>query len=396
MRIEVKGRNLPVSEDLREHVAKRFQKVARQVSELAELEVELFEERNPAIADSQVAEATLHLKGVTLRARDASRDIVHSINLCSDELSRQVKRHRDKRRKRRESRAAAAGTPDVTPPAMGEAAASKRSMCLRHFDVQMVGGMVLHDGSIAEMKTGEGKTLTATLPVVLNSLGGRGVHLVTVNDYLARRDAMWMKPIYDLLGVTVGVLQNMQPYEEKRAAYAADVTYGTNSEFGFDYLRDNMATSLEEKVQHGGRPKPEAGQSPYHTYAIVDEVDNILIDEARTPLIISGAPEQAADLYVKFARLARQLEPGKTPEGLMPQERKSFVAEFDYEFDEKHKTVAITERGVAKAERFLGIDHLYRAENGHLVNHLIQSLKAESLLKRDVDYAVVERERKIV
>src|SRR5207248_3971465 len=183
--------------------------------------------------------------------------------------------------------------------------AGKRSLGMRHFDVQLIGGMVLHDGSIAEMKTGEGKTLTATLAVVLNSLGGRGVHLVTVNDYLARRDAMWMKPIYDALGVTVGVLQNMQPYEEKRDAYAADVTYGTNSEFGFDYLRDNMATTLEEKVQHGGRPKPEEGKSPYHTYAIVHEVDNILIDEARPPLIISGAPEQAADLYVRFAQLAR-------------------------------------------------------------------------------------------
>ncbi len=274
--------------------------------------------------------------------------------------------------------------------------AGRRSMGMRHFDVQLIGAMVLHDGAIAEMKTGEGKTLTATLAVVLNSLGGRGVHVVTVNDYLARRDAMWMKPVYDMLGVTVGVLQNMQPYEEKRAAYAADVTYGTNSEFGFDYLRDNMATTLEEKVQHGGRPKPEEGQSPYHTFAIVDEVDNILIDEARTPLIISGAPEQAADFYAKFARLAPQLEPGKTPEGMDPRMKKEFVADFDYEFEEKHKTVAVTERGVAKAERFLGIDHLYRAENGHLVNHLIQSLKAESLYKRDVDYAVIDGEVKII
>jgi preprotein translocase subunit SecA len=274
--------------------------------------------------------------------------------------------------------------------------AGKRAMGMRHFDVQLIGAMVLHDGAIAEMKTGEGKTLTATLAVVLNSLGGRGVHVVTVNDYLARRDAMWMKPIYDMLGVTVGVLQNMQPYEEKRDAYAADVTYGTNSEFGFDYLRDNMATSLEEKVQHGGRPTPEEGKSPYHTFAIVDEVDNILIDEARTPLIISGAPEQAADLYAKFARLAPKLEAGKAPEGMDPRTKKDFVADFDYEFEEKHKTVAITERGVAKAEKFLGIDHLYRAENGHLVNHLIQSLKAESLYKRDVDYAVIDGEVKII
>ncbi|HWD84405.1 MAG TPA: preprotein translocase subunit SecA [Solirubrobacteraceae bacterium] len=274
--------------------------------------------------------------------------------------------------------------------------AGRRTMGMRHFDVQLIGGMVLHDGCIAEMKTGEGKTLTATLAVVLNSLAGRGVHLVTVNDYLARRDAMWMKPIYDMLGVSVGVLANMQPYEEKRDAYAADVTYGTNSEFGFDYLRDNMATALEEKVQHGGRPKPEGGGSPYHTFAIVDEVDNILIDEARTPLIISGAPEQAADLYVKFAKLAPQMVLGKTPEGLLPQERKAFVADFDYEIDEKHKTVSITELGVAKAERFLRIDHLYRAENGHMVNHLIQALKAESLYKRGYDYEVIEGEVKII
>src|SRR6516165_3131923 len=274
--------------------------------------------------------------------------------------------------------------------------AGKRTMGMRHFDVQLIGGMVLHDGAIAEMRTGEGKTLTATLAVVLNSLAGRGVHVVTVNDYLARRDAMWMKPIYDLLGVTVGVLQIMQPYEEKRAAYAADVTYGTNSEFGFDYLRDNMATSLEEKVQHGGREKPEEGKSPYHTFAIVDEVDNILIDEARTPLIISGAPEQAAELYIQFARLAPQMTSGKTPEGMDPRMKKEFVADFDYEFEEKHKTISVTEKGVAKAERFLGVDHLYRAENGHLVNHLIQSLKAESLYKRDVDYAVIDGEVKII
>jgi preprotein translocase subunit SecA len=274
--------------------------------------------------------------------------------------------------------------------------AGKRSMGMRHFDVQLIGGMVLHDGCIAEMKTGEGKTLTATLAVVLNSLPGHGVHVVTVNDYLARRDALWMKPIYDMLGVSIGVLQNMQPFEEKHAAYAADVTYGTNSEFGFDYLRDNMAKSLEEKFQHGGREKDEDGKTHYHRFAIVDEVDNILIDEARTPLIISGAPEQAADLYGKFARLAPKLKAGKTPEGLDPRSKKDFVADFDYEFDEKHKTVSITEQGVAKAERFMGIDHLYRAENGHLVNHLIQSLRAESLYKRGVEYEVIDGEVKII
>jgi preprotein translocase subunit SecA len=260
----------------------------------------------------------------------------------------------------------------------------KRKMGMRHFDVQLIGGMVLHGGNIAEMKTGEGKTLTATLAVVLNSLPGKGVHVVTVNDYLARRDAEWMSPIYEALGVKVGVLQNMQNYEDKHEAYAADVTYGTNSEFGFDYLRDNMATAIEEKVQRG------------HPFAVVDEVDNILIDEARTPLIISGAPEQAAELYLQFAKLARTMEAGKRPEGLDPKSKKEFVADFDYEFDEKHKTVAVTERGVAKAEKFLKVDHLYRAENGHMVNHLLQSLKAESLYKRDVDYAVIDGEVRII
>ncbi len=280
----------------------------------------------------------------------------------------------------------------------------KRTMGMRHFDVQLIGGMALHEGQISEMKTGEGKTLTATLAVVLNSLAVRdprpsreedadvetlvperkGVHLVTVNDYLAQRDAEWMSPIYDALGVTVGVLQNMQSFEDKQRSYACDVVYGTNSEFGFDYLRDNMAKDLGEKVQRG------------HPFAIVDEVDNILIDEARTPLIISGAPEQAADLYVKFARLAPQLQVGKTPEGMDPRSKKQFMADFDFEADEKHKTVSITEQGVGKAERFLGIDHLYRAENGHLVNHLIQALRAEALYKRDVDYAVVDGEVKII
>jgi len=274
--------------------------------------------------------------------------------------------------------------------------AGKRAMGMRHFDVQLIGGMVLHDGCIAEMKTGEGKTLTATLAVVLNSLPGHGVHVVTVNDYLARRDALWMKPLYDMLGVSVGVLQNMQAFEEKHAAYASDVTYGTNSEFGFDYLRDNMAKSLEEKFQHGGRGKDEDGKTHYHRYAIVDEVDNILIDEARTPLIISGAPEQAADLYGKFARLAPKMKAGKTPEGMDPRAKKEFVADFDYEYEEKHKTVSVTEQGVAKAERFMGIDHFYRAENGHLVNHLMQALRAESLYRRGKDYEVIDGEVKII
>jgi preprotein translocase subunit SecA len=270
----------------------------------------------------------------------------------------------------------------------------KRTMGMRHFDVQLIGGMVLHSGAIAEMKTGEGKTLTATLAVVLNAIAGRGVHVITVNDYLARRDAEWMSPIYDFLGITVGILQN-NDWEGRVEKYGADVTYGTNSEFGFDYLRDNMAGSLEEKVQHGGRITDGRAVAT-HNFGIVDEVDNILIDEARTPLLISGAPEQAADLYVQFAKLARQMVPGKKPEGMDPRTKKEFVADFDYEFEEKHKTVSVTEQGVEKAERFLRIDHLYRAENGHLVNHLLNSLKAESLYKRDVDYAVIDGEVKII
>ncbi|HEX2125473.1 MAG TPA: preprotein translocase subunit SecA, partial [Thermoleophilaceae bacterium] len=270
--------------------------------------------------------------------------------------------------------------------------ASKRTLGQRHFDVQLIGGMVLHDGSIAEMKTGEGKTLAATLPIALNALAardedgqpvqGKGIHLVTVNDYLARRDANWMKPIYDLLGITVGVIQSGRQ-EDKREAYACDIVYGTNSEFGFDYLRDNLAVEIEQKVQRG------------HGYAIVDEVDNILIDEARTPLIISGAPEQAADVYYKFADLARIMEPGKKPEGLEAKS-KDWEADYDYEPDEKHKTVSVSEKGVAKAEKFLGIDNLYKAEYGNLVNHLQQALKAESLYRKDVDYAVIDGEVKII
>ncbi|HEX2468133.1 MAG TPA: preprotein translocase subunit SecA [Solirubrobacterales bacterium] len=264
--------------------------------------------------------------------------------------------------------------------------AAKRTLGQRHYDVQLIGGMVLHDGSIAEMKTGEGKTLTATLSVFLNTLEGDSVHLVTVNDYLARRDAEWMKPIYDALGVSVGVIQSQMSSAERRAMYAADVTYGTNSEFGFDYLRDNMASRLEETVQ------------PKHVYAIVDEVDNILIDEARTPLIISGAPEQAADLYYTFARLAKQLvgEESKPKLKSLGEDRDTSGADYDYEYDEKHKTVAPTERGVERAEKFLGVDNLYVSEHGTLVNHLIQALKAESLFKRDTDYAVIDGEVKII
>ena len=264
--------------------------------------------------------------------------------------------------------------------------ASRRTIGQRHFDVQLIGGMVLHSGAIAEMKTGEGKTLTATLPVFLNSLAGNAVHLVTVNDYLARRDAEWMRPIYDALGVTVAAIQEGDDPPSRREKYACDVVYGTNSEFGFDYLRDNMAGSLEECVQRG------------HDFAIVDEVDNILIDEARTPLIISGRPEQAADLYYTFARLAKQMKGEQFKEKLksLGESKDTRDADYDYEYDEKHKTVAPTERGIAKAEEFLGVENLYLGEHGTLVNHLIQALKAESLYKRGVEYEIVEGDVMII
>jgi preprotein translocase subunit SecA len=264
--------------------------------------------------------------------------------------------------------------------------AGKRTLGQRHFDVQLIGGMVLHDGSIAEMKTGEGKTLTATLAVFLNTLAGDAVHVVTVNDYLARRDAEWMAPLYNALGVSVGVIQSQMPPEIRRQAYSAGVTYGTNSEFGFDYLRDNMAPNLDSTVQ------------PKHKFAIVDEVDNILIDEARTPLIISGQPEQAADTYYTFARLAKQMvgEEAKPRLKSLGESKDTSEAEHDYEYDEKHKTVAPTEKGVHKAEQFLGVENLYVSEHGTLVNHLIQSLKAEALYKRDKDYAVIDGEVKII
>jgi preprotein translocase subunit SecA len=264
--------------------------------------------------------------------------------------------------------------------------ASKRTTGQRHYDVQLIGGMVLHDGAIAEMRTGEGKTLTATLPVFLNTLAGDSVHVVTVNDYLARRDSEWMEPIYNALGVSVSALQDADDHDARQVKYAMDVTYGTNSEFGFDYLRDNMADQLEHCVQRG------------HHFAIVDEVDNILIDEARTPLIISGQPEQAAQTYYTFARLAKQMVgvPAKQKLKSLGENKETHDADYDYEYDEKHKTVAPTERGVRKAEEFVGVDNLYLGEHGNLVNHLSQALKAESLYKKDDDYAVIDGEVMII
>jgi len=262
--------------------------------------------------------------------------------------------------------------------------AFKRTIGVRLFDVQLMGGIVLHEGDIAEQKTGEGKTFTAVQALYLNGLTGRGVHLVTVNDYLAKRDAEWTQPVYEALGSSVGFIQNQMPFTQRREAYECDVTYGTNAEFGFDYLRDNMAVSLDNVVQRS------------HAYAIVDEVDSILVDEARTPLIISGEPETAAETYYQFARVAKDLEGApatrKTAKGLDETE----LSGADFLYDEKFKTVSPAQATIEKVERALGIDNLYDPRNVILVNHLMQALKAQSLYKRDVDYVVQEGEVKIV
>src|SRR5437660_9247894 len=237
--------------------------------------------------------------------------------------------------------------------------AAKRTLGQRHFDVQLIGGMVLHEGKIAEMKTGEGKTLVATLPAVLNALTGRGVHVVTVNDYLARRDAEWMSPIYRALGMTVGVIVHDLSDAERRAAYGADITYGTNNEFGFDYLRDNMKFDLVECVQRG------------HQFGIVDEVDSILIDEARTPLIISGPAEESTDKYYRIDKIIPKL-----------------IQDIDYTVDEKHRTATLTEEDVSKTEKLLSLGNLYDPAHMETIHHVYQALRAHTLYKRDVDYVV--------
>ncbi|MDH7500428.1 MAG: preprotein translocase subunit SecA, partial [candidate division NC10 bacterium] len=245
--------------------------------------------------------------------------------------------------------------------------ASKRVLGMRHFDVQIMGGIVLHQGKIAEMKTGEGKTLVATLPVYLNALLGKGVHVVTVNDYLAKRDSQWMGGIYRFLGLSVGLIQHEMGDEERKGAYLADVTYGTNNEYGFDYLRDNMKFSLDDYVQRG-----------LH-YAIVDEVDSILIDEARTPLIISGPAEESTEKYYQIDRIIPRLKRDQ-----------------DYQVDEKTRTVNLTEEGIAKSERFLGVANLYDPSQMEILHHIQQALKAHALFKRDVDYMVKDGQVVIV
>src|SRR5438874_280432 len=270
---------------------------------------------------------------------------------------------------------------DVLPEAFAAVReAGRRTIGLRHFDVQLIGGMVLHQGTIAEMKTGEGKTLVATLPLYLNALAGKGAHLVTPNDYLSKVGVQWMGPIYHALSVSVGVIQHesafifdpvythhdaryhhLRPVGHRREAYDAEITYGTNNEFGFDYLRDNMVWDLGERVQRD------------LNYAIVDEVDNILIDEARTPLIISGQAEEATELYKKFAVIAATLR-----------------RDSDFEVDEKHRNVTLTEEGIEKVEKKLGIDNLYAPEHLEMTPYLDQALKAHVIFQKDREYIVKE------
>ncbi len=271
---------------------------------------------------------------------------------------------------------------DILPEAFAVVReAGKRVLGMRHFDVQLIGGMVLHEGKIAEMRTGEGKTLVATLPAYLNALSGKGVHVVTVNDYLARRDSEWMGRLHRFLGMTVGCIQHDLSDQERQEAYSADITYGTNNEFGFDYLRDNMKFALSAMVQRG------------HNFAVVDEVDSILVDEARTPLIISGPAEESNDLYARVDKIIPKLEKGAVIQGGKDYEHDDVG---DYVVDEKARTVSLTDRGVEHCQSLLGIDNLYDPTHMETLHHVNQALKARVLFKRDVDYMIKDGQVVIV
>ena len=299
----------------------------------------------------------------------AFRNRVGEINYLEDEISQLSDEElREKTIEFRERYADGESLEDLLPEAFAVVReASVRTLGLRHFDVQLIGGMVLNEGQIAEMKTGEGKTLVSTLAGYLNAIPGEGVHIVTVNDYLAKRDSEWMGQVYEFLGMEVGLIQNGTKTEARKAAYDADVTYGTNAEFGFDYLRDNMVVNPDSRVQRG------------HAFAIVDEVDSILIDEARTPLIISGAGSQSTDTYRKFANAVKRL-----------------VKNVDFEMDEAKRTISTTDEGLQHVESLLGIEDIYSDISGQLSNHLHQALKAQFLFHRDKDYIVQNGEVKIV
>ncbi len=310
------------------------------------------------------------------------KEVVAPVNALEDEVAR-IEDLAAEYAKLRQAHQDGADLDSLLPRAFAlTREASKRFLGLRHYDVQLIGGAVLHEGKIAEMKTGEGKTLVATLAVTLNALSGKGVHLVTVNDYLARRDAEWMGPIYRGLGLRVGVVQNHSTPEERRQAYLCDVTYVTNSELGFDYLRDNMAVAPEQLVLRH--------DTPLH-YAIIDEVDSILIDEARTPLIISGPAERATDMYYRMAEIAKKLERGEKPPVGSKEEPTG-----DYTIEEKQKAVHLTLRGIAKAEKLLGVEGLFNTENMELAHMLIQAIRAKELYFRDREYIVQDGQVVIV
>ena len=316
-------------------------------------------------------QATMKLLFGSKYERDIKRltPIIEKINSLEADLQKlSDSQLQNKTTEFRERLARKATLDDILPEAFAVVReAGRRTLGFRHYDVQLMGGIVLHEGKIAEMKTGEGKTLTSTLPVYLNALAGHGVHLVTVNDYLAKRDAEWMGPIYKFLGMNVGVILSQMSHEKKKEAYNADITYGTNNEFGFDYLRDNMVEHESLRVQRG------------QFFAIVDEVDSVLIDEARTPLIISGAAEQNIENYMRVNKIIPQLQDKN-----------------DYEVDEKARNALLTEIGVAKCEKLLGVSNLYDPNNVDLVHHIHQALKAHTLFEKDVDYVVQNGEVMIV
>jgi len=325
------------------------------------------------------------LQGKTDEFRGKLRPIVTEIDSLEKEMAElpeiekeAAKLHLQKRRQELDSL-----FEDILPEAFAVVReAARRTIGLRHYDVQLIGGIVLHRGGIAEMANGEGKTLVATLPVYLNALDGKGVHLVTINDYLAGRDRDWMGPVYEFLGLSVGVIQNQMDNVSRREAYQCDITYGTNNEFGFDYLRDNMTPTKEDQVQRG------------FNYAIVDEVDSILIDEARTPLIISGPAERSTELYYQIDKIVPRLKKGKKDEKKDEDEK-----DYDYEIDEKDQTVALTERGIEKAQKLLGVRDIYQINpkwGTEPATHIHQAIRAHELYERDRDYLVKDREVVII
>ncbi|MGH7768556.1 MAG: hypothetical protein ACREQP_13975, partial [Candidatus Binatia bacterium] len=372
------------------------------VEQIAALEPE-FEKLSDADLRAKTDEFKKRINEATARAR-AAVDEVQTRALAAPAEEREELKTEVENLEKELRQATADVLDEILPEAFAATReASKRTIGLRHFDEQMIGGMILHEGKIAEMKTGEGKTLVATLPFYLNALAGKGVHLITVNDYLARRDVQWMGPIYHALGLTVASIVheasylfdptyitkdyrylNLRPIS-RQEAYRADVTYGTNHEFGFDYLRDNMKFSLEEYVQRE------------LNFAIVDEVDNILIDEARTPLIISGPAEESTDKYYVIDRIIPKLQRGAVIQGDQSQEKRAAIEkQGDYTVDEKSRTATLTETGVAKVERLLNIHNLYDPRHIDTLHHVNQGLKAHAIFKRDVDYVVKDGEVIIV